>query len=92
MIPSRSFEIETLLDRNYSNVDETVGKNVDNCNLEWNVTPLIRRGSNFVFFAVLYCSCIVSQCVLGPPSRCYPLTIGGPAVSYDSKSVTLWDL
>ena len=24
----------------------------------WNVTPLIRRGSNFVFFAALYCSCL----------------------------------
>ena len=26
--------------------------------LKWNVMPLIRRGSNFVFFAALYCPCL----------------------------------
>ena len=33
LISSRSFELETLFNRNYSDVDETVGENVDHCNL-----------------------------------------------------------
>ena len=34
---------------------------------EWNVMPRIRRGSNFVFFATLYCSCLEFTALLASP-------------------------
>ena len=37
--------------------------------MKWNVMPLIRRGSNFVFFAALYCSCLEFNAMLALPQR-----------------------
>ena len=35
----------------------------------WNVTPLIRRGSNLYFFAAIYCSCLGLNCPTWPPDK-----------------------
>ena len=37
--------------------------------IKWNVTPLFRRSSNFVFFASLYCSCIGFNALLALPTK-----------------------
>ena len=36
---------------------------------KWNVTPLIRRASNFYFFAVLYCSCLGFNALHALPTK-----------------------
>ena len=38
---------------------------------KWNVIPLIWRGSNFSFFAALYCSCLEFNALLASPSVVY---------------------
>ena len=37
--------------------------------VNWNVMPLIRRGSNFAFFAALYCSCLEFNGLLALPTK-----------------------
>ena len=40
----------------FLNHTKIIQQNFHACHRHWNVTLLIRRGSNFVFFAALYCS------------------------------------
>ena len=37
--------------------------------MQWNVTLLMRRGSNFYFFAALYCSCFGFIDLLALPTK-----------------------